>query len=125
MAIAGPLRILVAIASPEADSQRGELLDYEAELNRLLDAVDSPRREERTYVRILNQGTVRALREALTLQRFHVLAPVVPCPPWPAGAGRRRGASRPRRRRSLRCRGAAARPRRAPAGALRLFHRAA
>ena len=73
MAIAGPLRILVAIASPEADSQRGELLDYEAELNRLLDAVDSPRREERTYVRILNQGTVRALHEALALQRFHVL----------------------------------------------------
>ena len=73
MAIAGPLRILVAIASPEADSQRGELLDYEAELNRLIDAVDSSRREERTYVRILNQGTVRALREALTLQRFHIL----------------------------------------------------
>jgi tetratricopeptide (TPR) repeat protein len=73
MVIAGPLRILVAIASPEADSQQGELLDYEAELNRLLDAVDSPRREERTYVRLLNQGTVRALREALTLQRFHVL----------------------------------------------------
>jgi tetratricopeptide (TPR) repeat protein len=73
MAIAGPLRILVAIASPEADSQRGELLDYEAELNRLLDAVDSPRREERTYVRLLNQGTVRALRDALALQRFHVL----------------------------------------------------
>ena len=48
-------------------------MDYEAELNRLLDAVDSPRREERTYVRILNQGTVQALREALTLQRFHVL----------------------------------------------------
>jgi tetratricopeptide (TPR) repeat protein len=73
VAIAGPLRILVAIASPEADSQRGDLLDYEAELNRLLDAVESPRREERTYVRILNQGTVRALREALTLQRFHIL----------------------------------------------------
>ena len=73
MSIAGPLRILVAIASPEADSQRGELLDYEAELNRLLDAVDSPRREERTYVRLLNLGTARALREALTLQRFHVL----------------------------------------------------
>ncbi|HEY6539302.1 MAG TPA: TIR domain-containing protein, partial [Ktedonobacteraceae bacterium] len=73
MAIAGPLRILVAVASPEVDSQRGELLDYEAELNRLLDAVNSPRREERTYVRILNQGTVRALREALALQRFHVL----------------------------------------------------
>jgi tetratricopeptide (TPR) repeat protein len=73
MAIAGPLRILVAIASPEVNSQRGELLDYEAELNRILDAVDDPRREERTYVRMLNQGTVRALREALTLQRFHVL----------------------------------------------------
>jgi len=73
MAIAGPLRILVAVASPEADSQRGELLDYEAELNRLLDAVDNPRREERAYVRLLNQGTVQALREALALQRFHIL----------------------------------------------------
>jgi len=73
MAIAGPLRILVAIASPEANNTRGELLDYEAELQRILDAVETPRREERVYVRILNQGTVRALHEALQLQRFHVL----------------------------------------------------
>ena len=36
VAIPGPLRILVAIGSPEAQNARGELLDMEAELQRIL-----------------------------------------------------------------------------------------
>ncbi len=67
----GPLRILVAIGSPDRDG--GELLDYEAELSRILDAVDPARRLGRAFVRILSRGSLDAVREALAAQRFHVL----------------------------------------------------
>jgi tetratricopeptide (TPR) repeat protein len=70
-AVAGPLRVLAVIASPERGG--GELLDTEAELRRILDAVDAARREERAYARVLNWGTVRAIRDALQQERFHVL----------------------------------------------------
>ena len=70
-AIRGPLRILAVVGSPERGG--GELLDMEAELARILDAVDAARREERAYVRVLNWGTVDAIREALERERFHVL----------------------------------------------------
>jgi TIR domain/CHAT domain/AAA ATPase domain len=72
VAIPGPLRVLVAIGSP--DQGGGELLDTEAELARILDAVDPARRQEgKAYVHILNRGTVDAIRGALQAQRFHVL----------------------------------------------------
>jgi tetratricopeptide (TPR) repeat protein len=75
MAIRGPLRILVAIGSPEHgdEEEQGELLDYEAELRRILDAVDRARCAEQAYVRILNRGTLTEIRAALQSQRFHVL----------------------------------------------------
>ena len=69
-----PLRILVAIGSPEADNEREELLDYEQELARILDAVEPARDQgKNAYVRILHRGTVAAIRTALEEQRFHVL----------------------------------------------------
>jgi hypothetical protein len=71
--IPGPLRILVAIASPEAQNARGELLDMEAELQRILDAVDKPRRASKAFVNILEQGTVAAINTALAVRRYHVL----------------------------------------------------
>ena len=49
VAIPGPLRIVVAIGSPEAQNARGELLDMEAELHRILDATDAPRRAAKTF----------------------------------------------------------------------------
>ena len=70
--IPGPLRILVVIGSPDR-GDHGELLDYEAELRRILDAVEPARRQDRAYVRILNRGTVAEMRAALQAQRFHVL----------------------------------------------------
>jgi len=70
--IPGPLRILVVIGIPDHDHQ-GELLDYEAELKRILDAVEPARRKGRAHVRILNRGTVAEVRAALLAQRFHVL----------------------------------------------------
>ncbi|OKI26358.1 hypothetical protein A6A25_32240 [Saccharothrix sp. CB00851] len=68
--VPGPLRILAVIAGP--DEGGGELLDYEHELSRILDQVDRARREQ-AYVRILNWGSVDAIRQALTEESFHVL----------------------------------------------------
>jgi hypothetical protein len=71
ISIPEPLRILAVIASPEHGS--GELLDYEAELDRMLRAVDHARREERAHVRVLDWGSVAAIRAALGEERYHIL----------------------------------------------------
>lgn len=72
--VPGPLRILVAIGSPEAQNARAELLDMEAELARILAAVEPARKAGRpAYVRILENGTVKAIREALEVERYHAL----------------------------------------------------
>ncbi|WP_327006418.1 CHAT domain-containing protein [Dactylosporangium sp. NBC_01737] len=68
--VPGPLRILAVIASP--DHGGGALLDYEHELATILEQVESARQEQ-AYVRILNWGSVSAIREALEEERFHVL----------------------------------------------------
>ncbi|KOU58526.1 hypothetical protein ADK57_36495 [Streptomyces sp. MMG1533] len=69
--VAGPLRILAVVASPEHG--RGELLDYERELARILNAVDPARARQGAYVRVLNWGSVHEIRAALLEERFHVL----------------------------------------------------
>ena len=71
--VRGPLRLLVAIASPEtADA---ELLDYEAELARIVAAVEPARRRGEAYVRVLNEGSLAAINAALSEdpEGFHVL----------------------------------------------------
>jgi hypothetical protein len=73
ISIPGPLRILVAIGSPEAQNVRGELLDMEAELAHILDAVEPARQKGMASVRILNTGSLKAIHEALAQQRYHVL----------------------------------------------------
>ncbi len=69
--VPGPLRILAVIASPERGG--GDLLDYEAELARILAVVDPSRREQNAQVRVLNWGSRAAIRQALAEERFHVL----------------------------------------------------
>jgi tetratricopeptide (TPR) repeat protein len=69
--IPGPLRVLAVIASPERGS--GEMLDYEAELDRIIRAVDRARRQERALVRVLDWGSASAIRSALTEERYHIL----------------------------------------------------
>jgi tetratricopeptide (TPR) repeat protein len=69
--VRGPLRILAVIASPESGGR--ELLDYEAELAAIIDAVNPARRHEGAYVHVLNWGSLAAIRAALLAQRFHVL----------------------------------------------------
>ncbi|WP_187438281.1 tetratricopeptide repeat protein [Actinomadura decatromicini] len=70
-----PLRVLVAIASP--DHGGGALLDYETELSRILDSVEAIRSADSvgggSHVRVLNWGSRAAIRKALLDERFHVL----------------------------------------------------
>jgi hypothetical protein len=73
LSIPGPLRVLVAIGSPEAQNARGELLDMEAELQRILDATDAPRRAAKAFVHILEQGSVAAIHAELAERQYHVL----------------------------------------------------
>ncbi|WP_327114298.1 tetratricopeptide repeat protein [Nocardia sp. NBC_01730] len=68
--VEGPLRILAAIGSPDASSL--ELLDYERELGRILDAVD-PGHRSGVRVRILEWGSTAAIRAALAEEEFHIL----------------------------------------------------
>ncbi|MFF0154529.1 tetratricopeptide repeat protein, partial [Micromonospora sp. NPDC005203] len=66
----GPLRIVVAIASPESGG--GPLLDYERELGSVLDAVHRAHRS-RAVVRILPFATTAAIRAVLDEDTTHVL----------------------------------------------------
>ncbi|WP_339153624.1 tetratricopeptide repeat protein [Actinomadura luteofluorescens] len=66
--IPGPLRVLAIMASPAGQV----LLDYEAEQNRILEAL-SAARDEGAYVRFLNSGTLEELSRALNQERFHIL----------------------------------------------------
>ncbi|MDQ3879843.1 MAG: TIR domain-containing protein, partial [Chloroflexota bacterium] len=73
--VPGPLRVLVAIASPESDNEAGELLNYEAELARIVAIVDPARRDATAHVRVLVEGSLDAISTALRSERegFHVL----------------------------------------------------
>jgi CHAT domain len=69
-AVPGPLRILVAIASP--DEEGGEVLDYERELRNVIDAVRAARAGE-AHVRVVRFATTAAISSALEAEDFHVL----------------------------------------------------
>jgi hypothetical protein len=77
--VRGPLRLLVAIASPETGD--AELLDYEAELARIVAAVEPARKKGEAYVRVLNEGSLAAINMALSEEPGGVpcAAPVVSC----------------------------------------------
>ena len=65
ISIPGPLRILVAIGSPDAQNARGELLDMESELQRILDATEKPHRAGKAFVHILEHGGTAAIHDEL------------------------------------------------------------
>jgi len=73
LAVPGPLRILVAIGSPEVQNTGNDLLDMETELGRILDATDAPRQQGRAWVRILENGSVTDIHQALSERRYHIL----------------------------------------------------
>ena len=66
----GPLRIVVAIAAPEAGG--GPVLDYERELRNVLAAVRAAR-QDAADVRVVPFATVAAIREELDRGPAHVL----------------------------------------------------
>ena len=68
--LAGPLRIVVAIASP--DTGGGPLLDYERELRNVLAAVRSARQDD-ADVRVVPFATAAAIRGELDRGPAHVL----------------------------------------------------
>ncbi|MCR9248756.1 MAG: TIR domain-containing protein, partial [bacterium] len=68
-----PLRILIAIGSPETQTDRGELLNIERELEIVLDATEDARRAGDAHVEILRRGSLAAIRQALQRNRYHVL----------------------------------------------------
>ncbi|WP_245679587.1 CHAT domain-containing protein, partial [Actinomadura hibisca] len=70
--IPAPLRILAVMASPDGPDG-GPLLDLEDELRRILNAVDEARQHAAAHVRILNEGTLASIEDALKVERFHVL----------------------------------------------------
>jgi tetratricopeptide (TPR) repeat protein len=67
----GPPRILAAIGCPERGGM--SLLNYEHELRTILDAVSLAGQEPGAEVRILNWGTVGAVRAALAANPAHIL----------------------------------------------------
>jgi hypothetical protein len=66
--VPAPLRVLAALAVPDDDD-----LDLEDEQRRLHDAFESTRRGAGLHIRVLDEGTLTGIREALSGQEFHVL----------------------------------------------------
>jgi tetratricopeptide (TPR) repeat protein len=68
-----PLRILVAVGAPDADSSQNAVLDYERELSTILDAIDRARQYGNAEVKILEVGHPEQIRQALVARPYHVL----------------------------------------------------
>ena len=70
---AGPLKILLAVAAPDAAAGGGPLLDYERESQNILDAVRDARRLENCEVRVLELGHPKPIADAFRADAYHVL----------------------------------------------------
>ena len=122
--VRGPLRLLVAIASPETGD--AELLDYEAELARIVAAVEPARKRGEAYVRVLNEGSLAAIHAALSQdpEGFHVLHLSCHARPGELLLETADGQPDPVTARAAAGRGGAGRGRPADGGAVGLLHRA-
>lgn len=69
----GPLKILVAVGAPDEHKTPQSRLDIEAEMGKILDAVDSAVRDGRTEVRILEVANAGTIAAALTEDDYYVL----------------------------------------------------
>ncbi|HEY2621347.1 MAG TPA: TIR domain-containing protein, partial [Acetobacteraceae bacterium] len=70
---AGPLKVLLAVAAPDAAKGGGPLLDYERESQNILDAVVNARRLENCEVRVLELGHPQPIADAFRADAYHVL----------------------------------------------------
>jgi tetratricopeptide (TPR) repeat protein len=73
VALAGPFKVLAAVAAPDESSTGNEPLDVEAEMQAVLDAVQPVADDVRAAVRILEVASLPQIREALREDSYHVL----------------------------------------------------
>ena len=71
--LAGPLKVLVAVAAPDEGLSGGAVLDQEHELQSVLDAVEVAQRRENVEVRILEVGHPEVIGAAIERDAYHVL----------------------------------------------------
>jgi hypothetical protein len=72
-ALAGPLKILVAVGAPDEQLTRAAVLDQERELQTILAAVEQAQRLENVEVRILEVGHPEQIGKAIDADAYHVL----------------------------------------------------
>ncbi|MFO0873485.1 MAG: CHAT domain-containing protein [Phycisphaerales bacterium] len=72
-ALAGPLKILVAVGAPDEGTTRSSVLDHERELSNILDGVEPAQRLENVQVRVLEASEPTVIGEALRRDQFHIL----------------------------------------------------
>ncbi|MBL8695071.1 MAG: CHAT domain-containing protein, partial [Planctomycetes bacterium] len=72
-ALAGPLKIVIAVGAPDEGNSSGAMLDLEAELQGILDAVEAAQRDGQAEVKILEVGSLEAIRGALAEDEVHIL----------------------------------------------------
>jgi tetratricopeptide (TPR) repeat protein len=72
-ALPGPLSMLVAVGAPDEGKTRNSVLDLEAELGAILQAVEDAHRRGDVFVRLLEVGHPSQIEEALSERRYHVL----------------------------------------------------
>ncbi|MFZ9752581.1 MAG: CHAT domain-containing protein [Cyanobium sp.] len=71
--LAGPLKVLVAVGAPDEGSSGAAVLDYERELQTILNAVEPAQRNENVEVRILEVGHAEVIAAAIQQDAYHVL----------------------------------------------------
>ena len=71
--VAGPLKILAAVAAPDKTKWPDMPLDVEAEMQAVLDAVVGVTAEVSAQVRVLEVASLSAIRQALADDAYHVL----------------------------------------------------
>ena len=71
--LAGPLKVLAAVAAPDETKTRSAPLDVEAEMQAVLDAVTSVAGHPDAQVRILEVASLAAIRQAVAQDAYHVL----------------------------------------------------
>lgn len=72
-ALAGPVKILVAVGAPDEEHTSAAVLDQERELQNILDAVAPAQRHENIEVRILEVGHPEVVGAAIESDAYHVL----------------------------------------------------
>ena len=71
--LAGPLKVLAAVAAPDETKTANAPLDTEAEMAAVLDAVSGVAAGPGAQVRILEVASLPAIRQALDQDAYHVL----------------------------------------------------